>query len=301
MPLVPSPLKLAVIGLGVMGARHARCVAAHAGAQLTAVVDIDAALRGGLSKELGCAAYKTADELVDKIDAAIVAVPTALHADVAVTLLAAGIGCLVEKPFVSNRDEGARVVATAKARNAALQVGHIERFNPAVSALLAHVGDAAVKALTVRRMNAGSARVKDVDVVMDLMVHDIDVVLALKRQPVVNVSATGNGDHARALLAFRDGTVADITASRTYDGRLRDLHAVLENSALEMDYVARTLTEKTGANTIALPVEADDALTMQLDSFLRAIKGASPVVSAADGLKVMDVAWRVQAALGLAS
>jgi predicted dehydrogenase len=289
---------VAVIGLGIMGARHARCVAAHPEATLAAVVDVAQGPREDLAKELGVPAYAHAREIVGKADAAIVAVPTALHAEIATEFLGNGIACLVEKPFVSDHNEGAQVIAGARIRNAVLQVGHIERFNPAVIALLARVGDPGrIRTITARRISAASARVKDIDVIMDLMVHDIDVTMALKRQRVVNVAATGNADHAVATLTFRDGATAMITASRTQPGRIRDLAVALDDGSLEMDYIARTLKE----NGVPLMVHDHDALGAQLSAFLVAIKGNSVIVSAAEAMDVMDVAWRIQAALGLRS
>jgi predicted dehydrogenase len=296
--MVPSPKRVAVIGLGVMGARHARAVAAHAGATLAAVVDVAEDARTAISKELDCAAYASIRDIIGKVDAAIVAVPTALHGTFALGLLDGGIACLVEKPFVASRDEGARVIAAAQARKVALQVGHIERFNPATIALLARAHDPSVlRTITARRISAASARVTDIDVIIDLMVHDIDVVLALKRQPVTDVTASGNADHAQAILTFRDGTTADITASRTQPGRIRTLQATTDKGALEMDYIARTLTE----NGVTVPVRDHDALSAQLGAFLAAVKGGDVIVSAADAMAVMDVAWRIQAALGLKS
>lgn len=291
----PSPIKLAVIGLGVMGARHARAVAAHPDATLAALVDMTSA-HDELAKELGATAYADFRDVIGKVDAAVVAVPTALHADVAAPLLNAGIACLVEKPFVGNYDEGRTLIAAAQARNVALQIGHIERFNPAMMALLDHVADPfSVRQVTARRISAASARVKDIDVIMDLMVHDIDAVMALVQQPVTGVSALGSADHAKALLTFRDGATAAITASRTEPGRIRDLTVALNTGTLEMDYIARTLNE----DGRALPVRDHDALTAQLSSFLTAVRGDRVAVSAAEAMAVMDVAWRIQTALGL--
>jgi predicted dehydrogenase len=169
-----------------------------------------------------------------------------------------------------------------------------------VLALLGHVADPySVRQIAARRISAASARVKDIDVIMDLMVHDIDVVMALVQQPVTGISALGNADHAKALLTFRDGATAALTASRTEPGRIRDLTVTLDAGVLEMDYIGRTLKEVGNENGRSLPVPMHDALTAQLSSFMAAVRGDRVTVSALEAMAVMDVAWRVQTALGL--
>jgi len=300
-----APVKIAVIGAGMMGARHAKCVANHSGAALAAIVDPDDERRNTLAAEFRCTAYDIIAPLVGQVDAAIVAVPTAVHTEIAAVLLAAGIPCLVEKPFVSSQAEGEYLIRAARNRGAALQVGHIERFNPAIVALLARVTDPSdIRAMTGRRISGASARVTDIDVVMDLMVHDIDAVLALKRQPVVHIDATGDANHAQAQITFADASVADLTASRIHPVRIRDLRVFMGDTGLEVDYVARTLTEiEIGGdgNSISTsqPVQPGDALTAQLDAFITAVHGGPVTVPATDAMAVMDVAWRVQRALGL--
>ncbi|TAL04674.1 MAG: Gfo/Idh/MocA family oxidoreductase [Rhodospirillaceae bacterium] len=303
--MAPAPLKIAIIGLGVMGMRHARCVASHPDATLAVLVDVDRARRDAAVTEFGAACAETIGEIRGQADAAIVAVPTAAHAAIATSLLGQGIPCLVEKPFVASPAEGVRVAVAAKASGAALQIGHIERFNPAIMALFDRISDpSAVRAMTARRISGASARVTDIDVVMDLMVHDIDVMLALKRQPVVHVDAKGDANHAEASITFADASVADLTASRIHPVRIRDLRVFLDNIGLEVDYIARSLTEiRTGdggnAVTTSQPVHTGDALVSQLDAFIAATRGDNIIVPATDALAVMDVAWRVQAALGL--
>jgi predicted dehydrogenase len=298
------PLSIAVIGLGHMGARHARCVAAHPDAVLTAVVDVDDAKRDTLAQELKCTAYDSADGLTGVVQAAVIATPTATHATFAAALLANGIGCLVEKPFVATAEEGKQVIATAQAANSVVQVGHIERFNPALVALLARMTESTVvRSMTARRISGASARVTDIDVVMDLMVHDIDAVLAVKRKPVVKVEAKGDKDEAQAWVTFGDGTVADLTASRAQpDQRIRDLVVTMDDGTFAVDYIGRTLAEvrRDGGKT-PMPVKTDDALTAQLSAFIAAVRGGGVIVPADDAVSVMDVAWRVQRCLGLAS
>jgi predicted dehydrogenase len=301
---MPAAVKIAVVGLGVMGERHARAVAAHPDAVLTAVIDIDAVKCNTLAKELSCTAYEDVSALPGAVNAAIIATPTATHASLAAFLLANGVSCLVEKPFVATVDEGAQLVQTAQTTGAILQIGHIERFNPAIRALLAHVTEevsADIRAITARRISGASARVTDIDVVMDLMVHDIDVALALKRKPVAKVDATGNAHEAEARVTFSDGSIAVLTASRARPERIRDLKVETGGGTFAVDYIARALSEIGNGATNRLPVTADDALTAQLSAFIAAVHGDGVIVPADDATAVMDVAWRVQKALGLPS
>ena len=191
------------------------------------------------------------------------------------------------------------LIAAAARGRARLQVGHVERYNATMQALLArNIALAEIRTLTARRMNAGSARVMDIDVVLDLMVHDIDAVIAVKKSPVTDVSATGTKDPAVAVLTFADGATAHVTASRVTEGRTRDLTVEMKGGAVyALDYIERTLT-RDGA---PLPVAGDaNNLGRQMTSFARAIRsGSATEVSGEDALAVMEVVWRVQKALGL--
>lgn len=294
----PKPFRLALLGAGAMGANYVKAAQALSDVRITAVVDPVVARATAVGAAIGARAAAALPHAGD-FDAAIVAVPSAQHRDVAEPLLAAGLPCLIEKPFALTEADCRALMAAAERGRAVLQIGHVERFNAAVQALLAQgLEPSAIRSLTARRMNAGSARVGDIDVVLDLMVHDIDVVLALKRAPVAEVRATGSADHAVAMLTFSDGASARLTASRVTEGRTRDLAVETKTGSLfSLDYVARTLT-KDGA---ALPVVGDaNSLGRQLRDFARASReGGAPQVGAAEALAVMDTAWRVQRALGL--
>jgi predicted dehydrogenase len=281
-----------------MGLKHVRAVSAHPQAKLVAAIEPDPERA---KVDVGCPIFADAVALIGKVDKAIVAVPTAVHAKVAEPLLAAGIDCLIEKPFVANEAEARRLHDAARAGKTIVRVGHIERFNPAITALLANP-PRDIRALAARRISGASARVTDIDVILDLMVHDLDAVLAIKRQPVIAVSAVGNRDHATALLTFTDATTATVTASRVTPLRLRDLDVLCADRALHVDYIARTLTEHrvtaVGFDATPLPVAPHDALEAQLSAFLAARDGRSGV-TAEEALDVMTVAWRIQAALNL--
>ena len=282
-----------------MGLRHAKCVAAHPRAQLAAAVEVDSTRA---NVDLGCPVFPDTSVLIGKVDAAIVAVPTAFHASIAATLLEAGISCLIEKPVVATAAEGKRLQEAAARGNAVVRVGHIERFNPAIIALLADRPQG-IQAVQARRMSGASARVTDIDVVADLMVHDLDSVLAIVRQRAAKVSSAGNRDHASAVITFEDATVATVTASRIAPVRIRDLDVLCADRALRLDYLARTLSEITpGPNAphiMPRHVASNDALTLQLSAFLEARDGKAGGVTLDEAMAVMDLAWRIQAALNL--
>jgi predicted dehydrogenase len=293
-----SPLRLALIGAGAMGANYVRAVQTTPDVQITAIIDNHVDRANEIGAVIGARAARSLDH-AGEIDAVLVVVPTAAHRRVGEPLLRRGVPCLVEKPLALTEVDCRALIAAAAAGKTVLQVGHIERFNAAMVALQAQeLAGAAIAKLTARRMNAGSARVTDIDVVMDLMVHDIDAVLAVKREPVTGVAATGDKDHAVARLTFADGAHAEITASRVTPGRTRDLSVVMTDGRIyALDYIERALT----LDGAALPVTADaNALGRQMSAFAHSIRrGRAPQVSGAEALDVMTVAWRVQEALGL--
>lgn len=282
-----------------MGANYVKAVQALSDVRIVAVVDKEVARANHVGAAIGARAAASLAH-AGEIDAALVVVPSADHRAVAEPLLARGLHCLVEKPFALTEEDCRALMAAAGKSGACLQVGHVERFNAAVQAFLAlKPGAPDMRRLTARRMNAGSARVTDIDVVLDLMVHDLDVVMALKGMPVTDIQALGTKDHAVATLTFADGASAQLTASRVTEGRTRDLSIEMKDGAVYgIDFIQRALT-RGGA---PLPV-ADDAnnLGRQMMSFARSIRtGVEPAVSGAQALGVMQVVWRVQKALGLA-
>lgn len=296
-------IRLAVIGAGVMGKRHI-AAAKRIGAPIAAVVDADAAQAKAGAEMAGCPVFADSASLIGNIDAAVIAVPTAAHVPIAAPLLTAGIGCLVEKPLAATQAECRELIAAATEGRAVLQVGHIERFNPAIETLVyAGPPPASIAALAARRMSASSARVLDIDVVMDLMVHDLDVVLTLKKTPVATVSARGNDDHAVALIGFADGTTATLTASRVTATRIRDLNVVTPDAFFHVDYAARTASKSrrkdNGQFEVSdLAVTGTDALNAQLEDFLASVRGGkSPRVSGEDALATMILTAQIRAAL----
>ncbi len=294
-------MKLGIIGAGVMGRNHLRAAKAAPDITLVSVTDADSQSGETAAREFDCALL-SADALIGKIDAAIIAVPTTVHAAFAVSLLQAGIHCLVEKPLAANAADCDAIIAAAANSGATLQVGHIERFNPAVETLFAAgIPSQLLQKIAARRFNPGSARIKDVDVVVDLMVHDIDVVLALKRDvEVTKVMARGNADEVEAILTFADDCVASLVASRTIQDRVRALDVALPDGVLQVNYLTRTARFQHGDHYHALPnVRDGDPIANQLADFAKCIREKlTPRVTGPDGLAVMDIAWRIQKAYG---
>lgn len=287
-------MKLAVVGAGVMGRNYLRAAKA-ANIPIAAVIDTDMARAQEAGAEYGLPAKNAIDP---DIDAAVVVVPTAAHVSVAAPLLARGIPCLVEKPFAGSAAECRTLIDAAGKSGAVLQVGHIERFNPAAEALFAHKFDpAAISAITTKRMGPASARVTDISVVSDLMVHDLDIVLTLKPAAVTHVTASGTQDNATATLHFADGATATLTASRVSPERIRELIVTTPDTVVRMDYIAKTLETPRGAPAQTF---AGDALAAELRDFIGAITHkTTPRVTGETALNVMTVAWRIEAALGL--
>ncbi len=283
-------LRLAIVGAGVMGRNYLRA-ARTAVFPVSGIFDIDTARAQSAAGEYGCAVLND----LSNIDAAVIAVPTAAHAGTALPLLQKGVHCLIEKPFAATEAECRQLMDTAAIARAVLQVGHIERFNPAIEQLLEReIAPEDIKALTARRMGPASARVTDVSVVVDLMVHDLDIVLALKRAPVTRVSASGSRDHAEAILTFSDGAVATLTASRTASERVRDLSVVTGDGEHRVDYIAKSYA---GAHEMPV-VYAGDALGAELAHFIGCIHGKlRPRVDGEAGLAALKLAWRIEAAL----
>ncbi|MEO6317251.1 MAG: Gfo/Idh/MocA family oxidoreductase [Acidimicrobiales bacterium] len=318
-------LKVAVVGAGEMGANHARVLAATKGVQLVGVLDASDARAEAISALHGCDVLRSLDDVLARADAATVAVPSSAHATTATPLLRGGLPCMIEKPFVTSEDEAAMVMAAAEAGSAAVLVGHIERFNPAVGQLRTILsGSHEVLAVDARRMSAVSGRITDVDVVTDLMVHDIDIVLDLVRQPVVDVvarcargNATSGQDFVTAVLTFAGGAIASLTASRITQNTVRTLQVTTDQRFFTVDYPSQELLIYRQGRLGVVPAETTDEeryvldvgtervsvrrvepLAVELAHFVDVARGlAPPRVSADDALAAMRLVWTIQASL----
>jgi predicted dehydrogenase len=271
-----NKVRMAVVGIGAFGKNHLRVLSKSPRVELVAAVDIDAARRA----EAGCDVLADYRELVGRIDAAVVAVPTTLHAEVGCTLLEAGIDVLLEKPIASTLADGARLRDTAKQTGRILQVGHLERFNPAVIALEKHVRLPLF--FEIHRMSVFTPRSLDVDVVLDLMIHDLDLVLHLTGMEPEEVRAagisilSGKVDIANVRLAFPGGCIANLTASRMSTEKVRKLRLFQPGQYISIDYarqdgVVINVSDGLQIGFAALPVQKDEPLRLQLEAFLDSV------------------------------
>ena len=302
--MTEGEIRTGVVGLGYFGSFHARQHAANPKARLVAVVDADTARALAVAEQHGAEALFDHRALIGKVDAVSITVPTSLHHEVAGDLLDAGIHVLIEKPIASTRDAARDLIARAARTGSVLQVGHIERFSPVFGELAAAVRRPRVVELT--RIGPWKGRAIDVDVVLDLMIHDIDLVLALVGADVVAVAATGaavrapTNDFAHAILHFANGASAHLHASRIADRQERSIRVVDEDRVLVADLAARTVSWAAfdGDSRREIAVPASDNLALEIDSFLdAALAGRSPVVGGADGLRALDIAERIMRAI----
>ena len=280
---MPQP-RIAVVGTGAFGQNHCRVVHESPRATLAAIVDTDAARAAEAAARYQTIPLADARDLPGKIDAAIVAAPTTFHADIGCFLLDAGIDVLVEKPIAVDLASADRLIASAARAGRILQVGHLERFNPAVLALEQRT--TLPLFFEVHRMNLFSPRSLDVDVVLDLMIHDVDLVLSLARAEPEEIRAAGISilsskvDIANVRLQFPNGCVANLTASRISTERVRKLRLFQPNQYLSLDYARQDLAVFTVSASKQIgfeqaPVTKGEPLKLQFDAFLDSLASRS--------------------------
>ena len=301
-------VKVAVIGVGHLGQHHARIYTELPGVELVAVADLSEARRRDVGGRLKVPAVADYRSLIGKVDAVSVAVPTGAHYPVALTFLQAGSDVLVEKPITQTVGEADVLVAAAAKGGRILQVGHSERYNAAVRALSAQVQEPGF--IEVHRMGPFPGRGADVDVVLDLMIHDIDIVLTLVKSPVTSVSAvgvpvvSGQVDIANARLEFASGCVANITASRVSGERLRKIRVFQRDTYFVLDYASQELnlfrktsgdgSGKTRLTRIEVPVARVEPLRQELDDFLESVRTRRrPLVGGEAGREAVAVAAKI--------
>ena len=246
-PAPTHPVKVGVIGIGNMGWHHARVLSLLKDAELVGVADPDPD-RGQLAQEqFGCQWFPDHHTLLADVEAVCIAVPTLLHHSVGLACLESGVHVLIEKPIAASQDEATALIQAAREAGRLLQVGHIERFNPAFRELTKVVANEEVVVLEGRRHSPHSDRANDVSVVLDLMIHDIDLVLELAQAPVVRLAAAGGRsgegpiDYVNATLGFENGVVASLTASKMSHRKIRSLSAHCRSSLVETDFLNHTL------------------------------------------------------------
>jgi predicted dehydrogenase len=304
-----APLRVAVIGVGHLGKHHARILSGLDGVALTAVVDRipERAAEVAASARAGTRALTDSRDLLGHVDAITVAVPTELHRDIALPFLERGISVLVEKPMARTLAEADEMIAAAHASGATLAVGHTERYNPAVAAVLPLV--TSPRFIEVHRLGVFPDRSLDIDVVFDLMIHDLDVILSLVRSEVTSVEAVGvpvltpKYDIANARLRFASGCIANVTASRISKDRVRKIRFFQPDAYLSIDYAAQEvegwrLVKRNGAKPSIqggpIPVQRDEPLRLELDDFARAVRGRrEPRVDGTAGRRALALATAI--------
>ena len=320
-----SPIKVAVVGVGAFGKNHARVYhelqQQGAGVELVAVVDSDQAQAQAVASQFGCKALTSFEELRGRVDAASVAVPTVHHLSVAAGLMAAGIDVLIEKPLATTLDEAEELIRLANTNQRIAQAGHLERFNPAVRATLPLITRPMF--FEVHRLSVFTPRSLDVDVVLDLMIHDIDVVLSLVNSPVQEIRAvglpvvSGKVDIANVRMEFQSGCVANLTASRVSTERVRKLRFFQPREYVSVDYGRQDVLQLRVASEhklspeelrnlalspVPIPgvlmnrpsIQQEEPLQAELKSFLDAVRHRSrPIIPLEDGRRALETALNI--------
>ncbi|MGH7427889.1 MAG: Gfo/Idh/MocA family oxidoreductase [Candidatus Methylomirabilaceae bacterium] len=305
-------VRVGVVGVGYVGEHHARIYSELPGVELVGLVDIDEARLSEVGARHRAFLSRDYRELLGKVDAVSVAVPTLLHYPIAKELLEFGIDVLVEKPIAQSLTQADDLVAIAKADARIFQVGHIERFNGAVKALESVVNGPGF--IECHRLGPFAARGTDVDVVLDLMIHDIDIILNLIKEPVTAVSAVGvpvisdQVDIANARLQFASGCVANLTASRVSVERVRRVRIFQRDTFISLDYSQQEITiyhrvpgVEDGAGQPApkilkedMSIDKAEPLRVELESFVECVRGRTrPLVSGEEGRDALRVASQI--------
>jgi predicted dehydrogenase len=305
--VVEGLLKVAVIGVGYLGKHHARLLAGIHGAQLTAVVDTDLERASAAVGGSGARALTDYRDLFGMVDAVTVAVPTEMHHEIALPFLERGVSVLVEKPITRTVEEADALIAAASASGATLAAGHTERHNPAVAAVLPLVSTP--RFIEVHRLGVFPDRSLDIDVVFDLMIHDLDIILALVKSEVTAIEAVGvpvltdKFDIANARLRFATGCIANVTASRISKERVRKIRFFQPDAYISIDYAEQEvegyrLKRRDGQRPEIqggkLPVVREEPLKRELEDFVRAVREKRrPLVNGEDGRRALELAQRI--------
>lgn len=307
-------LKVALVGAGIMGSNHARVLRQVRGAELTHVVDADLDKASRIAGSTGAVAVADVEEVLGKVDAAVVAAPSHLHTPLGLQLLGHGVHVLMEKPIAPTVAEAKQLVDAAAAAGVVLQVGHVERYNPAVLELDRLPGE--VVHLDVRRISPYAPRIKD-GVILDLMIHDCDLVLSMIKGDVRTVNATArtvkseSEDLASALLTFDTGATVSLVASRIGQNKIRSLEMTRTEDFLTVDLLRQAVTinrvehveylsdegaryRQTGVVELPFLEQRGEPLFLELTDFVEAVtQGTQPRVTGQDGLRALELAHRI--------
>lgn len=292
-------IRVGVVGVGHLGKEHARIYSQLPGCALAGVVDADTKAAEAVARKCGCRVFPTAEALASEVEAVSVVVPTVAHHAVATGFLGRGLDVFIEKPIAETTAQAEALVTLAREKGVLLQVGHIERFNPVLSYLEENLHEP--KFIEAHRLSPYPGRGTDVSVVLDLMIHDLDVILHLVRAPLVSFDAVGvavlsaSEDIANARLKFANGCVANVTTSRISPEKLRKIRVFAADRYISLDYQSQEgkVYWKDGASIRQekVPVARDEPLKLELAAFLESVRHRStPKVSGEQGKRALDVA-----------
>jgi predicted dehydrogenase len=300
-------LRVGVVGVGHIGKNHARLYAENETADFSAIYDTDAAHAAQIAQQYSVRAAASLEEFAELVDAASVATPTSSHFAVARPLLEKGKHLLIEKPIAENTVEASELAGLAVQRQLVLQVGHVERFNPVLSALEARLTHP--RFIEAHRLSPFPNRSTDIGVVLDLMIHDLEIVLHLVRSPVQSIDAVGvpvlsrSEDIANARLRFENGCVANITSSRISPERMRKIRVFQEDAYLSLDYQNQTgeIYRKSGGGIerAEVEIEKEEPLKRQILSFIECARtGLRPKVSGFEATAALELAVEITKRIG---
>ncbi len=295
-------MRVAVVGVGNLGKHHARVYTELPDVELAGVVDVDARTAEKIARRLGVSAHARLSDIPGKLDAVSVVVPTEAHRPVALEALERGANVLIEKPIALDMAEATAIIDRARQKGLVLQVGHIERFNPAILALKKIL--TRVVFIEVHRLAPYKLHGTEVGVVLDLMIHDIDIVLNIVDSPIREISAVGipvlsaSEDIANARLSFENGCIANMTASRISFEKMRKIRIFQSNAYISLDYQNQEgMIYRTEGSRIVrerMPLEKDEPLKLEIKSFLECVRASrKPVVPGEHGRHALRVASEI--------
>ena len=309
--MTDAATRVGVVGVGALGQHHARIYTDLPGATLCGVYDTDPTRRAECSSRFGCRGYDSLDELAEDVDAASVAVPTVSHREVAGSLLESGRDVLVEKPIATTIEEADALVRLAREGGRILQVGHVERFNPALDAYAKL--EVAPRFIEVHRLGVFTGRSLDIDVILDLMIHDIDIVLSMDRSRVAQLDAVGvrvltdQVDIANARLRLESGLIANLTASRVSWEEVRKFRIFAPQTYVSFDFaqrsceLVRVARRADGTPDISIDRGSgskEEPLKRQLAAFVDSVRSRRPArVSGEDGRRALELAQQITDAM----
>jgi predicted dehydrogenase len=299
-------MKVGVVGTGYLGRLHARVLTEMPEAEVAGFVETSDSVAADISSTLGLKRFANLAELASEVDCAVVATPTVVHAEVAAELIEAGCDVLIEKPITATVEEARKLIDLAASRNRLIQVGHVERYNPAIVAVAGLARTS--RYVECERIGVFSGRSLDIDVLLDLAIHDLNLVLSLLRQKVVDIRAVGvpvlteKVDITNVRLELDNGAVANLTASRVSQDRVRkqrffggDFYISVDTK--EQEVKGYRLNGKS-IDPLQIHVEKKEPLRAELEAFLQCVRDRStPLVTGEDGLDAVALAHRVAAAI----